>query len=377
MALYRPSTEVDPRVALARAHVPGWSDDDDVDEGHHHDEYHYSVGIVSGGLTNSLSVVRRIPNSTKRFKSSGSSSETTTSSSAVYSSALVRTYGQGTSDMVDRSVEERTAEFLGNVAKLAPRIFGSFPDGRVEEFIENSRSLTCSELGKEFSLNVAFKLGELHTLSIPGVDPTINSVRNRLVQWTTLAENVHSSLRTAKTQTIREVRRAKKLQGLHVESLRDEVEWLIEFLQLKDGDDLFFLHSDLQEGNVLLVTEERSSSLDPTTTKTKDPLVLIDFEYAGYGPRGFDFSNTFCEMAVRYDVRHYPGFVLDPDGYPSKAQQRGFFKAYLKGFGVDEPLEKDVDELCEEARKHAMCSHLTWTLWAVRFVASWGVSGSA
>ena len=59
-------------------------------------------------------------------------------------------------------------------------------------------------------------------------------------------------------------------------------------------------------------------------------LVLIDYEYAGYGDRGFDIGNHFCEWAADYhdDTPH----SLDFERYPAQEEQARFCRAYLNEY---------------------------------------------
>lgn len=56
-------------------------------------------------------------------------------------------------------------------------------------------------------------------------------------------------------------------------------------------------------------------------------LSLIDYEYAGYNPRGFDVGNHFCEWMADYATAE--PHVLDLDKYPSVEERRRFCAAYL------------------------------------------------
>ena len=54
-------------------------------------------------------------------------------------------------------------------------------------------------------------------------------------------------------------------------------------------------------------------SLDRTPgAATHETVTFVDFEYAGYNPRGFDLGNYFCEMAVDNgcDGLPWPGFCM-------------------------------------------------------------------
>ena len=96
-------------------------------------------------------------------------------------------------------------------------------------------------------------------------------------------------------------------------------------------------------------------------------LVLVDFEYAGYNPRGFDFANHFCEWT--YDYHSEEPASMDLDQYPTYDEQIRFLQAY-----IDTPNKlnnPDMDEtvtaecLQHEAAIWLMASHLSWGLWGL------------
>lgn len=54
---------------------------------------------------------------------------------------------------------------------------------------------------------------------------------------------------------------------------------------------------------------------------------LIDYEYSGRNPRGFDLGNHFCEWMADYTTAE--PHVLDLERYPSPEERRVFCRAYL------------------------------------------------
>lgn len=56
-------------------------------------------------------------------------------------------------------------------------------------------------------------------------------------------------------------------------------------------------------------------------------LCLIDYEYSGYNPRGFDLGNHFCEWMADYEQAE--PHLLDLGKYPSAEEKRRFCRAYL------------------------------------------------
>ncbi|KXZ49428.1 hypothetical protein GPECTOR_21g654 [Gonium pectorale] len=115
-------------------------------------------------------------------------------------------------------------------------------------------------------------------------------------------------------------------------------------------------------------------------------LQFIDFEYSGYGYRGFDFGNHFNE---------YAGFDCDYTRFPSPERQKVFFRHYLQPGELrrlaeeriaaaagavaataaeDEPAaaagalaaaeEAVLDGLVAEACVFALLSHAYWGVWS-------------
>lgn len=87
-----------------------------------------------------------------------------------------------------------------------------------------------------------------------------------------------------------------------------------------------------QSGNILYNDKSSSSAkITPTLadpTESPGPVVsLIDYEYAGYNPRGFDVGNHFCEWMADYSTAE--PHVLDLERFPSPQERRMFSRAYL------------------------------------------------
>ena len=57
------------------------------------------------------------------------------------------------------------------------------------------------------------------------------------------------------------------------------------------------------------------------------PVSLIDYEYSGYNPRGFDVGNHFCEWMADYAAEE--SHKLDLERYPSMEERRRYCRAYL------------------------------------------------
>ena len=74
-------------------------------------------------------------------------------------------------------------------------------------------------------------------------------------------------------------------------------------------------------------------------------LVLIDFEYASYNFRGFDFANHFAEWSIDYTTKTRPFFTITPLHFPSEDKQRNFFLAYREAQAeIDGQLSPNIQQ---------------------------------
>ena len=88
-------------------------------------------------------------------------------------------------------------------------------------------------------------------------------------------------------------------------------------------------------------------------------LVLVDFEYSGYNPRGLDLVNHFCEWMYDYQSETNSE-KMQWELYPSIEKQRNFLSAYIGNTKSD-----DVDTLLQEISDWILGNHIYWALWGM------------
>ncbi|XP_021494626.1 choline/ethanolamine kinase isoform X3 [Meriones unguiculatus] len=145
---------------------------------------------------------------------------------------------------------------------------------------------------------------------------------------------------------------------LEMYSLKDEMGNLRKLLDAVPSP-VVFCHNDIQEGNILLLSEP----------KNDDNLMLVDFEYSSYNYRGFDIGNHFCEWVYDYTHEGWPFYNARPTDYPTREQQLHFIRHYLaevqKGEILSEEEQKKLEEdLLIESNRYALASHFFWGLWS-------------
>ncbi|XP_048829531.1 choline kinase alpha [Brienomyrus brachyistius] len=235
--------------------------------------------------------------------------------------------------------------------ELGPKLYGIFPQGRLEQFIP-SRKLETSELSvASLSAEIAQKMARFHGMRMPfNKEPkwlfgTMNKYLNQVLRITFTREG--------------HIRTFTRLMSFN---LPQELETLKSLLQSTPSP-VVFCHNDCQEGNILLLKGRENSD--------GQKLMLIDFEYSSYNYRGFDIGNHFCEWMYDYTYDNFPFFKANPKNYPSKAQQLHFISSYLSETddGLENLSEEDQMELkeqmLEEINRFALASHFFWGLWSI------------
>ncbi|MEQ2294273.1 hypothetical protein AMECASPLE_002323 [Ameca splendens] len=297
-------------------------------------EADFQISIVSGGLSNLLylcSLPEHVPSLREEPRQ-----------------VLLRVYGailQGVDSLVLESVmfailAERT---------LGPKLYGIFPEGRLEQYLPNTRMRTEQLSDPVISAEIATKLAHFHDMVMPfNKDPkwlfgTIDKYMDQVMK-------IHFVRDT-------HVKKYKKLMKF---DLPAELKSLRSLLAATPSP-VVFCHNDVQEGNILML-EER----DHTSTER---LMLIDFEYSSYNYRGFDFGNHFCEWMYDYTYNKWPFYKVTPENYPTREQQLHFIRNYLaeqhRLSGTDLDQAQIEEDLIIEANRYALASHFLWGLWSI------------
>ncbi|NXA42914.1 CHKB kinase, partial [Eudromia elegans] len=279
----------------------------------------FGIGPVSGGLSNLL------------FKCA--LPEHILSVGDEPRQVLLRVYGailQGVDSLVLESV---MFAILAERA-LGPRLYGVFPQGRLEQYIPSRRLRTEDLRDPDISREIAVKMSRFHGMVMPF---------NKEPKW--LFGTMEGYLKQIAELTFPEEAQLKKLNRLKAYNLHEEMRSLRRLLESTPSP-VVFCHNDVQEGNILLLAGREASS--------SDKLMLIDFEYSSYNyrwvrgaggrsspgrlpgpgsspplPRGFDIGNHFCEWVYNYTHDAWPFFKASPENYPSRQQQLHFIRHYL------------------------------------------------
>ncbi|XP_077622673.1 choline kinase alpha isoform X2 [Crocuta crocuta] len=225
---------------------------------------------------------------------------------------LLRLYGAILKMGAEAMVLESVMFAILAERSLGPKLYGIFPQGRLEQFIP-SRRLDTEELSlPDISAEIAEKMATFHGMKMPF---------NKEPKWLfgTMEKYLNQVLRVKFAGEPR----VKQLHRLLRYNLPLELENLRSLLEATPSP-VVFCHNDCQEGNILMLEGRENSE--------KQKLMLIDFEYSSYNYRGFDIGNHFCEWMYDYSYGKYPFFRADILKYPTKEQQLHFISNYLAAF---------------------------------------------
>ncbi|XP_012735327.2 choline/ethanolamine kinase isoform X2 [Fundulus heteroclitus] len=261
---------------------------------------------------------------------------------------LLRVYGailQGVDSLVLESVmfailAERT---------LGPKLYGIFPEGRLEQYLPNTRMRTEQLSDPGISAEIATKLARFHKMVMPF---------NKEPKW--LFGTIDKYMdQVMKINFVREAH-VKKYKKLMKFDLPAELKRLRSLLAATPSP-VVFCHNDVQEGNILMLEDRDNGSTES--------LMLIDFEYSSYNYRGFDFGNHFCEWMYDYTYNEWPFYKVTPENYPTREQQLFFIRSYLAEHHRHSKCDLDQTQIEEdmiiEANRYALASHFLWGLWSI------------
>jgi len=287
-------------VATLKQCTPGWDsvNTDDV-----------NVDNLGGAMTNLI------------FKVSKPSGEN--------SDVLVRIYGEGTDSFFSRTDEMRLFQLLSD-HDIGVGLLGEFRNGRVEKLIQGS-TFTAKEMRKpELSAAIAHQMKKFHSL-----DADIDKAPKFLTE-------IHRLLEVARVKCV-----GAQFNGVVDWDQFDRDLDDLKAICAKVPSPLVLSHNDLQYGNIM---------------RTDTGVVLIDFEYSSYNPRGYDLGNHFCEWAYDYHKTINP-HLGDFTKYPTLEEQRHYCREYLAGEDKAPVKDEEVEALRLEANTYSLATHLFWSLW--------------
>ncbi|XP_068595264.1 choline kinase alpha [Brachionichthys hirsutus] len=314
----------------------------------------FSITVIRGGLSNRLFLCS-LPDSLESVED-----EPRSILLRIYGAILQMSCYKGDSQQSNKENPFQGAEamVLESVMfailaerELGPKLYGIFPQGRLEQYIP-SHKVDTSELGDpSLSAEVAEKMAKFHRMRMPF---------NKEPKW--LFGTMDKYLSQVMRMNFSRESHLYRFSRLLSYNLPREMDMLKSLLESTHSP-VVFCHNDCQEGNILLLKGRQ--------TLDKGKLMFIDFEYSSYNYRGFDIGNHFCEWIYDYNSDEPPFFKVNAHAYPSKAQQFHFIENYLLESDPyfvklsEEDQMKAKEELYVEVNRFSLASHFFWGLWSI------------
>lgn len=307
-------------------------------------------------------------------------------------SLLLRVYGPQVESIIDRDYELKVLARLSS-HNVGPKLYGCFTNGRFEQFLENSTTLTRHDIRDwHTSQRIARRMKELHT----GVPLLPFEIKQGPISWFRMDKWLkvfEQSKWSRNDSNIQEVLLADSFTRF-LEMVQRYRNWLDEAYH-GSKDDLAFCHNDAQYGNLLFTSPvappvtaptssaasiESSNSLFPTSSNISvdqiinppqqeqaqdSKLVVIDFEYSGANRPAFDLANHFSEWMCDYNCSE--AYKSDETKYPTKAELLNFLYSYAshRRSSHNGTIDKEVRELYNDVIRQRACVSLHWCMWAI------------
>ena len=191
------------------------------------------VNKASGGLTNAVF-----------FVSCPSIPRTST--------LLLRIYGPSSGSLISRPHELEVLHVLSSKYKIGPLIYGTFDNGRIEQYFD-SVPLTAADLrDPEISRWIAARMAELHQVDIDDVEgPSLPGHEDML------KKNVHTWLPHAREVLSLPAIPSSFSRIFNIDSFVDQWEKYMRHISLVEAGEgasrRVLAHNDAQYGNLLLV----------------------------------------------------------------------------------------------------------------------------
>lgn len=175
---------------------------------------------------------------------------------------LLRIYGPSSDSLISRPKELYTLHLLSSRYHIGPRVYGTFYNGRIEEYFE-STTLTAADIRvPKISCWIAARMAELHSVDISLIEGNtlpsksswhISTIKN-IETWLPPAERVLALPGVSESQRI----------NLNLDKFRKDwskyMQWLRNVDDINVGSRRVFAHNDTQYGNLLRLNKPKEGA---------------------------------------------------------------------------------------------------------------------
>ncbi|KIL70994.1 hypothetical protein M378DRAFT_504280 [Amanita muscaria Koide BX008] len=270
---------------------------------------------------------------------------------------LLRIYGPSSGSLISRPKELNTLHILSSQYSIGPRIYGTFDNGRIEEYFESTTLTPADIRDPAISRWIGARMAELHSVDISVVDISSKEQRDDTVK-----RNVAAWLEPAQAVLALPSLPEYARQDLDLERFRTDwdkyIRWLSKVDDVKSGGRRVFAHNDTQYGNLLRLKQVQQG------LQEHYQIVVVDFEYAGPNPAAYDIANHFHEWTANYHSS--APHILNFSNYPNAEERRNFYAAYLGQSRTNAPgVQTLYDKLDKQVTYWSPASHAMWALWGI------------
>lgn len=287
-------------------------------------------------------------------------------SSRCVPTLLLRIYGVSTDSLISRPRELNILHILSSQYNIGPVIYGTFTNGRIEEYFD-SIALTPRDIReKTISRWIGARMAELHSVKISAVEGPLAITSQEGKSWEIgVKRNIKAWLPLAAEVLVHPNMKEEDAAALDLDAFRQKwsryMRWISHTEKVEGCSRRVFAHNDAQCGNLLRLTRGL-----PEGTPEHRQIVVVDFEYAAPNPLAFDIVNHFHEWTA--DYHSSAPHVLHPSRYPTPEERRNFYEAYLAhvdsaSCGVVSAAS--LAQLERQVRIWSPASHAMWAVWGI------------
>ncbi|CAE6468661.1 unnamed protein product [Rhizoctonia solani] len=292
------------------------------------------IAKVSGALTNAVFFVSYVGTAPASHSSTPHLTPHSSSSSLQLiapRTVLLRIYGPSSSILISRADELHTLHLLSSNYRIGPRVYGTFQNGRVEEWFDSNTLKKEDMRDVTQSRWIAMRMRELHSVDVLGIVGISwngqESLYKNIVSWQGAAQETLVMLEAKEGKGeippghVWHGRREELNLGKFMRAWEAYWSWLQKWESEFGRSEMVFAHNDAQYGNLLY-----ANKLAPGKPE-HHRIIVVDFEYAGPNPAAYDIANHFHEWTADYhsDTPH----VLTASRYPTREERRNFYFGYL------------------------------------------------
>ncbi|CAE6416993.1 unnamed protein product [Rhizoctonia solani] len=294
------------------------------------------IARVSGALTNAVFFVSYAGTAPASHSSTTHLAPTPHSSSSSLPlvaprTVLLRIYGPSSSILISRADELHTLHLLSSNYRIGPRVYGTFQNGRVEEWFD-SNTLKKEDIRDPVQSQwIAMRMRELHGVDVLGIVGVSwngqESLYKNVVSWQGAAQETLGMLKAKEargeipSEHVWHGRREELDLGKFMRAWEAYWGWLQKWESEFGRSEMVFAHNDAQYGNLLY-----ANKLAPGKPE-HHRIIVVDFEYAGPNPAAYDIANHFHEWTA--DYHSDTPYVLTSSRYPTREERWNFYLGYL------------------------------------------------